>query len=253
MPILALLVILCQVACGLHVVRSGQERSWLYLIIALPGLGCLIYGLGVMLPEMLGSRNGRRAVSRVQDKLDPERTLRALRDEVSVGDTPQNRALLGDELLRLGRAEEAANQYQQALRGVHAQAPELLLNLARAEFAQGHAGQCRATLERLIEHNPQYRSADGHLLYARALSQVGETSKAEDEFRALIESFAGPEARYHYAQLLMQQGRAVESRQLLEQIEAYARRAPRYYRNLHKPWLALTRQALQDLSRPPSS
>ena len=50
MPILALLLIACQVFCGLHVVRSGQERYWLYLIIALPGLGCLIYALGIMLP-----------------------------------------------------------------------------------------------------------------------------------------------------------------------------------------------------------
>ena len=60
MPLLALLVIACQVTCGLHVVRSGQERYWLYLIIALPGLGCLIYFLGIMLPDLLGSRRGRQ-------------------------------------------------------------------------------------------------------------------------------------------------------------------------------------------------
>ena len=32
MPLLALLLIACQIICGLHVVRSGQERNWLYLI-----------------------------------------------------------------------------------------------------------------------------------------------------------------------------------------------------------------------------
>ena len=44
MPLLALLLIACQIICGLHVVRSGQERNWLYLIIALPGLGKLKVG-----------------------------------------------------------------------------------------------------------------------------------------------------------------------------------------------------------------
>ena len=83
MPLLALLVIACQVTCGLHVVRSGQERYWLYLIIALPGLGCLIYFLGIMLPDMLGSHRGRRTINRLHDSIDPERHLRALRDELA--------------------------------------------------------------------------------------------------------------------------------------------------------------------------
>ncbi|MES2818559.1 MAG: tetratricopeptide repeat protein [Pseudomonadota bacterium] len=247
MPLLALLVIACQVVCGLHVVRSGQERYWLYLIIALPGLGCLIYGLGVMLPNLLGSRSGRRAVARVQDKLDPERYLRDLRDELSLGDTSHSHALLADELLRLGQAEEAASHYQAALRGVHAQAPELLLSLARAQFAQGDARGCRLTLERLIEHNPQFRSPAGHVLYAQALAQDGETEKAETEYLALLDYFAGPEARYHYALLLKRLGRLEPARQQLESIQAYARRAPKHYRNLHREWLALTRQALQAL------
>jgi len=250
MPLLALLVIACQVACGLHVVRSGQERYWLYLIIALPGLGCLIYFLGIMLPDLLGSRSGRRAVQQLQDRIDPERNLRALRDELSLRDTRESRVQLAEELARLGLHAEAAEHYQAALRGIHAQAPEVLLGLARAQFDQGEALACRQTLERLIEQNPQFRSADGHLLYARALELAGETAKAEEEYRALAEYFAGPEARYRYALLLKRLGRMAEVRTLLEQIDTYARRAPRHYRNLHQEWLRLARQELQALNAP---
>ena len=101
MPLLALLLIACQIICGLHVVRSGQERNWLYLIIALPGLGCLIYFLSIMLPDLLGSRSGRRAVNRLHDRLDPQRHLRALRDALELSDTRETRVQLADELLRL--------------------------------------------------------------------------------------------------------------------------------------------------------
>lgn len=250
MPLLALLVIACQVVCGLHVVRSGQERYWLYLIIALPGLGCLIYALGVMLPDLLSSRSGRRVVNQLQDRIDPERHLRFLRDELSLRDTRESRVQLAEELARLGQHREAAEHYQAALRGIHAQAPEVLLGLARAQFDLGDAQACRLCLERLIEHNPQFRSADGHLLYARALEQLAETAKAEDEYRALAEYFAGPEARYRYALLLKRLGRVAEARALLEQIETYARRAPKHYRHLHQEWLALTRQELQTLNAP---
>lgn len=247
MPILALLLIACQVFCGLHVVRSGQERYWLYLIIALPGLGCLIYALGIMLPDMLGSRRGRRAVTQLHDRLDPERHLRALRDELELSDTRDTRVRLADELLRLGQPEEAASHYQAALRGIHAQAPDIMLGLARAQFAAGNSSACRLTLEQLIEHNPQFRSADGHLLYAQALSTLGESAKAEAEYRAMVDYFAGPEARYHFARLLIQLGRHAEARDQLQQIDTYARRAPRHYRNLHQDCLAQARSELQAL------
>lgn len=247
MPLLALLVIACQVTCGLHVVRSGQERYWLYLIIALPGLGCLIYFLGIMLPDILGSRRGRRAISRLHDGIDPERHLRALRDELDIRDTRETRVNLADELLRIGQAEEAARHYQVALRGIHAEAPDILLGLAKARFALEDFAGCRETLDRLIASNPDFRSADGHLLYARALEALGETHKAEEEYQALGRYYAGPEANYRYAMLLSRMGRAREARELHQQIQTHARRAARHYRTLHKPWLDLSEQELRSL------
>ncbi|WP_220811640.1 tetratricopeptide repeat protein [Pseudomonas paralcaligenes] len=250
MPLLAVLLIACQVACGLHVVRSGQERYWLYLIIALPGLGCLIYFLGIMAPDLLRSRRGRRTLNQLHDRLDPERHLRALFDALEQSDTRETRVQLADELLRLDRAAEAAEHYRAALRGVHSHAPDIMLGLARAQLAQHDATGCRDTLDQLIQHNPQYRSSEGHLLYARALTALGELAKAEEEFHALLGHFAGPEARYHYALLLRRAGRDAEARGQLEQIEQYARRAPRHYRNLHQACLAEVRQELKALDAP---
>lgn len=250
MPLLALLLIACQIICGLHVVRSGQERNWLYLIIALPGLGCLIYFLGIMLPDLLGSRSGRRAVNRLHDRLDPQRHLRALRDALELSDTRETRVQLADELLRLDQPAEAADHYRAALRGVHSHTPDIMLGLARAQFALDDAVGCRDTLDQLIQHNPQYRSSEGHLLYARALTRLGELAKAEEEYHALLGHFAGPEARYHYAQLLRQAGRERDARAQLEQIEQYARRAPKHYRNLHQACLAQVRDELKALDAP---
>lgn len=247
MPLLALLVIACQVTCGLHVVRSGQERYWLYLIIALPGLGCLIYFLGIMLPDMLGSRRGRRALNQLHDSIDPQRHLRALRDELDIRDTRETRINLADELLRMGQPEEAATHYQMALRGIHTDAPDILLGLARARFALDDFAGCREALERLIDKSPDFRSADGHLLYARALEGLGDDLKAEEEYQALNRYYAGPEASYRYALLLARLGRLREARELHEHIQTHARRAARHYRTLHKEWLDLSQQALRNL------
>lgn len=247
MPLLALLVIAFQVTCGLHVIRSGQERYWLYLIIALPGLGCLIYFLGIMLPDLLGSRRGRRALNQLHDSIDPQRHLRALRDALDIRDTRETRIDLADELLRLGQPEEAATHYQMALRGIHSDAPDILLGLAKARFAHGDFAGCKDSLDQLIAKNPDFRSADGHLLYARALEALGEDLKAEEEYQALGRYYAGPEASYRYALLLSRLGRVREARDLHQQIQTHARRAARHYRTLHKEWLDLSQQELRSL------
>jgi hypothetical protein len=249
MPLLALLVLACQITCGLHVVRSGQERYWIYLIIALPGLGCLIYFLGIMLPELLGSHRGRRTLKRVHDRIDPERHLRALRDELEVCDSRITRMNLAEELLRLNLAEEAESHYQAALRGTDAQAPDILLGLAKARFAQGNAAGCKQTLEQLIANNPSYRSAEGHLLFARALDALEDNAKAEEEYRALVTYYSGPEAQYRYALLLRRLGRQQEALAQLQQIHNHARRSPKHYRNLHQQWLSLSQQELHALEQ----
>lgn len=252
MPLLALLVIACQVTCGLHVVRSGQDRYWLYLIIALPGLGCLIYFLGIMLPELLGSRRGRRTLNRLHDSIDPQRhlrTLRTLRDELEIRDTRDTRVNLADELLRMGLADEAAQHYQAALRGIHSDAPDILLGLARARFALGDFAGCQASLDQLISHNPDFRSSDGHLLYARALEGQGNDLQAEEQYRALGSYSASPEANYRHALLLRRLGREREAIELLRQIQNHARRSARHYRVMHKQWLDLSDRALLDLQR----
>lgn len=90
MPII--FVVCLQVLCGVHVVKTGQERYWLYLIIGLPGIGCAVYALAIMLPDLFSSRDGRKIIRHAHDKMDPERHIRMLRDELNITQTSQNYA-----------------------------------------------------------------------------------------------------------------------------------------------------------------
>ncbi|MBK5142735.1 hypothetical protein I2494_03170 [Budviciaceae bacterium BWR-B9] len=245
MPVI--LVVIIQIMCGVHVVKTGQERYWLYLIIGLPGIGCAVYALAILLPDLLGSRDGKRLLGKAQDKMDPERHVRMLRDELVITETSQNYVRLADELLRIGRPQEAVTNYQKALTGIFVQDPDILVKLAQAEFDSHDPVSCQKTLERLINANPDYRSQDGHLLYARSLQQTGDLAKAEDEFRVLVEYYTGPEARFRYYQLLLEKGDKSEAKHQLETIAVMARRAKPHYRKMHKEWLTKVNQELKAL------
>ncbi len=46
----------------------------------------------------------------------------------------------------------------------------MMLSLAQAQFAIQEFAACQQTLEDVMRYNPDFQSADGHLLFARALA-----------------------------------------------------------------------------------
>jgi hypothetical protein len=113
-----------------------------------------------------------------------------------------------------------------------------MLGLARALFAKGDFSEARATLDALIAGNPEFKSPDGHLLYARALEGEGNREKALEEYAAVASYYAGAEAPLRYAQMLRAAGKKEESRRVLKELLEHARLAPRHYRKMQQQWLS---------------
>jgi hypothetical protein len=231
---------LCTIACVIHVIRTGQNNMWIWVVGGLfmfPFIGPLVYFCAVILPDLMGSRSGRRAVRGLRDTLNPEAELRRLENEVKVTGDVGSRQRYADELVRLGRAPEAVAVYKTCLTGLFADDPKLLLGYARALFAAGDPAGTRRTLDDLIARNPDFKSADGHLLYARALESEGDLAKALSEYATLVEYFPGAEAAVRYAKLLKRQGQGDQARQILEGLQDRAKYAPAHYRRAQREWL----------------
>jgi hypothetical protein len=136
--------------------------------------------------------------------------------------------VLAEEYLAAGQPQDAVALYREALSGIHATDPSLMLGLARALFSLGNTAEVLATLDRLREGNPEYSSPEGHLLYARSLEMEGRTEAALREYAALTVYYPGQEARCRYALLLQMTGRAAEARNLFEEIRKAIAYGPRH-------------------------
>jgi tetratricopeptide (TPR) repeat protein len=104
-----------------------------------------------------------------------------------------------------------------------------LLGLAQAQFAAGSSAAARMTLDRLIAQNPDFKSPEGHLLYARALEGEGNLSKALEEYAAVAAYFAGAEAPLRHALLQAKLGQRAAAKQTLSALLEHAQLAPRHY------------------------
>ena len=244
MPLMTILVWIVQLALIVHVLKSGRSRYWIMILIFMPLIGGLAYFVIELLPQFSGSITGQRAVRNVKKTLNPGADLRQTEAAWNQSPNVDNGRRYAEALLDSGEDEKAEDIIDQALKGLFATEPTLLLLKARLQFEKERTGEVVETLELLQEHNPDFRSAQGHLLYARALQAQGQIDNAVREYSAVSGYFPGVEARYRLALCLEVSGNGTASRSELESILNDAKLAPPHFRKSQKTWLDAVKQEL---------
>lgn len=241
MPFL-ILSILIQLALIVHVIKTGRNTIWVFILLFAPFIGGLAYFIVELLPELTSSRGARMAKRRVASAIDPNRDLRSASRRLAVADTVQNSMILANQHLERSQYKEAEELFARSLRGVHADDPEILLGLAKAQFGLGEYASVIRTLDKLKATNPTARPAEGHLLYARAQEESGAIDAAQHEYEALAGYYPGPEPRCRLALILKAKGDVEAARTLFRGVLDEAEVAGRHYNAIYRDWVALARR-----------
>lgn len=239
-----ILTVLVQIALVVHVMRTGRPTYWIFILLIMPGIGAAAYFIVELLPELSNSMGARRAVRGLRKAVNPGADLRQRQLQHKLSGSVDAARLLAQELLEHGQYAEAISHYQSTLTGIYEHDPDLMLGLAQAQFANGDADACRQTLQLLNDENPEYRSPDGHLLFARALEGCGDLDKAEQEYAAVASYYPGAEARVRYAQLLEQVGKVEQARAEFSEIVAAAELAPSHFQKAQKQWITTAKSSV---------
>jgi hypothetical protein len=248
MPSLAIISLVFQALLIVHCIKTGRNQIWIWVLALLSFAGIIAYVAAELIPDLLRSKTTQRTVRGVKKALDPEASLRRYENEARLaGGNVASQQRYAEELVKQGRPAAAIDIYQAALKGLYADDPNLMLGLALAQFDNGTPAAARATLDSLITKNPQFKSHDGHLLYARALQAEGSTERAIEEYKVLAGYFPGAEAAVRYAELLKQQQRKDEAGKLLRDLLDHALLAPAHYRRTQESWLKRAEQLLSGL------
>jgi hypothetical protein len=241
MPIY-LLGLALDVLCIVHIMRSGAERFWIYVILFLPGVGPAAYFFAEILPGLVDTRTGRGLARSARNTLDKHGGVRRRLAALEIADTTENRRQLAEEYVAIGNLDEAIPLYESTLTGIHADDPALLMGYARALYGKGDPVKALEALDHLKQANPDFESNDGHLLYAKCLEGVGRLGEALEEYQSLSTYATGEEARCRYAMLLQQKGEIDAARKVFAEIQARAKRATRHYRSTEREWIEIARR-----------
>ncbi|MCV6639352.1 tetratricopeptide repeat protein [Candidatus Albibeggiatoa sp. nov. NOAA] len=244
MPFLIALSLVFQTAMIIHVIKTDRERYWIVIILGFSFLGGIAYFLIEMLPEIRRSRAGRHATKQILTAIDPQRDLKQRAQDLALTDNIENRIELAKECAQFGLLDDAIKLYKESLRGVYEHDPNIMLNLAQALFQKQDFQGCKQILEQLIEKNPDFKSQDGHLLFARTLEALADEEAALHEYSVLSGYYSGYEAKCRYALLLRKLGRSEQADSLFNEIVLHAKNLPKDRRKVQKEWIHIAQQQM---------
>ncbi len=250
MPLIILTYVV-QIGLIVHVLRTGRNTYWIIALLMAPGIGGIAYVIVELLPELMNNRRARGAIRGVAKTLNPGADLRQRQREHQLSGSVDATRHLAGELVDNDRYAEAIELYQSALTGLYETDPDLLLGLAGAQFGSQLYEDARQTLDLLIEKNPDFKSPDGHFLYARTVEACGDDERALDEYKTVAKYYAGAEAQLRYGLILERLGEDQAARAEFEQIIAAAGFAPRHYRTAQREWIGQAKDGISRLSHQP--
>ena len=244
MPLsLYLLGLLFSIALCVHVVRSGQNMMWLYIILFLSPIGGIVYLIAVILPQWTGGPTARKAREAARDTLDPGRGYRMAKQAADDTPTVHNRMRLAAAAGELGRWDEAEAVYRAAAQGVHAEDPALAYGLAHALVELGRYAEARPLLEKLESEHP--RTPQTALQLARAYEGLGLTQKAEAPYQYAAARLPGLEGLARWCAFLVHTGRKAEAEETLNEVDKRLSRTNPRFQKEGRQWRDLAADAVR--------
>jgi hypothetical protein len=245
MPILGAVVLLIQLCFAYHALKTGRPYWWLFVIMAFPVVGCVLYYFVEVFPNTRESVKAEKAVQAIVKSFDPDKSLREHVANLEDCGSVDNRVALARSCTQRGMHAEAVTLYRSCLNGMYATDPDIRFGLAGALLGAGQFAEALATAQALLASHASFRGPEVRMVAAKALENLGRLDEALAEYRVLAETYAGEEGRWRYGALLQRMGRGTEAGDIFSRMLRHAERMPDHYRDAQREWLALAREQIQ--------
>jgi hypothetical protein len=233
-------VLLC-----VHVVRTGREMYWLWIILAFQPLGGVVYAIINVLPDVFGGSTARRISKTARETLDPTREYREARIACDDAPTVRNQSRLARAAAELGKHDEAEQLYFQAAQGIHAEDPALLLGRANALLELDRAAEALEVLDKLGKDEAG-RTPTAALALGRAYEGLGRIAEADTAYQWASQRLPGFEGIARYTAFMARHGRRPEAEEALAEIDKRLTKLNATFRKEARHWRDLAAKAVAE-------
>jgi hypothetical protein len=234
--------IFLQIICAVHAIKT-MRYQWLWIILIFSFVGCAIYFIVEVLPD-LRTVSDHVALG-AKSIVVPDHKIKKMLMELEETDTVKNRLELAHAYMERKQFKEAIQVLDVCRTGTHKDDPEVLGQIAYANFSVGDYVKTKEALLAMPKAPQKFDNQECHLLYTMTLQKLGEKNEALADYERLIPSYIGEQARCRYALFLKESGKGEEARKIFEQIVKKCNLSPAFYRRDNKIWFETSKNELK--------
>lgn len=204
-------ILLLQAFCLYHAYRNNTHQKWLWLIVFIPLIGCLIY-----LYDNFGSRRNLIDVQEgVKSIVLSNYQLNKLEKEIKYAPTVRNKVLLADAYVQRNRYPEAIPLYESCLQGLYVDDPHIIKKLVKVLYsAKDYAGA--VAYGEKLHAEKSFQNDEARVAFAWSLYYTGKVAEAEANFAAMDNQFSNFPNRVEFCKFLLDNQRSAEAKEKLE-------------------------------------
>lgn len=238
------LILLAQIACVIHVIRTGRPYWWLWIIFVVPLIGLAAYVYLEVRPSL-----GKPSFQALLWNLKSARErIRILEADLEESPTVRNRLALSDELHSAGQFDRECEILAEGLRGAFKDDATLLMRLAEAHLEAGRTSEAQQLLAQVVPEKSPDSQLQFAMLTARIASRQNDPA-AETLFQEQIAKRRSEGPRYYFAEHLLARGRSDEAQNILKDILHQYRRGTVVWRHQERKWYYAAKRLHKTASR----
>lgn len=241
MPFMVLSIII-QILLVVHIVKTGRNTIWIWLVVLVPLVGSTAYVIVELLPSFLNSHKGQKAKRDLSKVLNRNKEFNDAVESYNRTDTVGNTEKLAFEYLNKQLYSGARELFLKCLNGAYQYDPKMMLGLAQTEFGLENHEKVSEILNTMMDKNPDFEDTEAHLLYARAMEGLGDDKSAHEVYEALESYGSTPEVMFRHAMLLRRMGDEKSAQDKLQQLLRIAQISGKHHRSLFKEWISLAKR-----------
>jgi len=237
-------ILAAQVACAIHVIRTGRPYWWLWIIFGFPLIGLAAYVYLEVRPS-LGKPGFQTLLWNLKSSAE---RIRILEGNLAESTTVRNRLALADELHAAGKYDRECEVLADGLRGAFKDDATLLMRLAEGHLGAGRIEDAEKLLAKVVPEKSPDSQLQFALLKARVASRLEQPS-AEPQFQELVAKKRSEGPRYYYAEHLLKDGRRDEATGILKDILHQYRRGTVVWRFQERKWFYAAKRLLKTAAK----
>lgn len=207
------LIIAFQAFCVYHLFKNRNNYYWIFAIVFLPIVGCIIY----LLTQVFNKRDAETIQENLTTIVNPTKKVHDLERKIKFIETYENRVNLGDEYFKINDYPNAIVNYGKALEDktqndFHVQAQLI--------FSKFHLGEYESVIadSELIKDSDEFKKAQLQFAYGMSLEKIGNIEEAERQLMEINKPYSNYNERLALIQFLVRHDKKSEAKEILEEV-----------------------------------